>query len=153
MASNNNQNIIFRNLPIDPDDPNSATLEIAPIIYNPVNITATSNVTLTVNDILGQMINRNANGGNRSDTTPTASDLIVALGGANVPNGQSFQFIYRQSPVLPSDRIITLVGGNGVNLIGSGAVGGAQQKRFLGIVQSDRSISLYNLGLVSYYSP
>ena len=143
-AQKNNQNVIFRNSAVG----GSVPLEIAPLNVQVSAVSTASNVTLTTNDILGGLILRDCAAANRSDSCPSASDLVVALGGSYVPAGQSF--VFRVKNVTASGNSVTLAGGNGVSFSGSAAVAQNEIKSFLGVVNAPNSVTVYNLGSADF---
>lgn len=145
MAQNNNQNDIFRNQPVSPS---IVSLEVAPRRLTPASVSTAASLTYTVDQLLGGLVLRNANGGPRSDTTPSASDISVALGGSYVPSGQSFLFSV-QNTSAASDTL-ALVPGAGVSFSGSPVVLQNNIKNFMGVFSSDVTVTIYNLGAHDY---
>jgi len=64
-------------------------------MINPVTISAAGNVTYTPAQLLSGWINRDGNGGARTDNLPTAAAMAEAVQGAMV--GTAFEFELRNS--------------------------------------------------------
>src|SRR6185436_4619057 len=89
------------------------------------NVTVTTDstagaLTYTAAMLLGGFINRDPNGGNRSDVTPTAALLLAAIKNANSgvtpPVGTSFEFTIRNNA--DAAETITVTAGTGTTLSG-----------------------------------
>lgn len=99
---------------------------IAPTLVNPriinsdnhgnpaVTITTAGAATYTVTQLLGLMISRDCNGAGRTDTTPTAANIIA--GGGLQLDGTSFSTYLKNTS--DAAETITLSAGAGVTLLG-----------------------------------
>ena len=79
----------------------------------PTAIATADDVTLTAAQLLKSFINRDPAGAVRTDTTPTATKIVNALG-IGVVAGSSFDVVYRNTGSL--GEIITFAGGTSVTL-------------------------------------
>lgn len=79
-------------------------------------ITTAGNVTYTAAQLIGGTILRDTNGSNRTDTTPTAAQIVSLMQSKNTAteNGTSFTFYWVNNG---SDNV-TLAAGTGVSLYG-----------------------------------
>ncbi len=102
--------------------------------------------TYTAAELLGGMILRNPNGGNRSDVTPTATQIVNAIEGCI--NGSSFEFTIRNTA--GAAETITLTQGTGVTLSGTMTIAQNNSRRFLAVVTNVESpaVTIYSLGTV-----
>jgi hypothetical protein len=110
-----------------------------------------SNVSYSVAQVLGGFINRDPNGANRTDTLPTANQIIAGLGGStNVPVGTSVQLTIRNTA--DALETITVEPGPGLTIIGDKDIVQNNMKKFLIVVTSYNTISVYTLGSLDYNS-
>jgi len=82
------------------------------------SVNATNNYTYTAAQLVGGAISRDPSGGNRTDTSPTAADLVTEVKSKNsaVETGSAFKFfLYNTS----SSYTVTLQGGTGVTIHGN----------------------------------
>jgi len=79
-------------------------------------ITTASNVTYTAAQLIGGTILRDTNGANRTDTTPTAAQIVSEMQNKNsaTEDGTSYSFYW----VNNGANDLTLVAGTGVTLFG-----------------------------------
>lgn len=85
------------------------------------SINSASNQTYTATQVVGGAINRDPNGADRTDTTPTAASLVAEIKSRNaaVESGSAFKFFLYNSS---SSNTVTLQGGTGVTVHGSATV-------------------------------
>lgn len=103
-------------------------------------------VTYTAAQLLGGLILRNPNGGNRSDVTPTASLLVSAMNTRNI--GSSFRFTIRNTA--GAAETITVTAGTGVTLSGTMTIAQNNSKDFLAVVTAIDAVTIYSLGTVVF---
>lgn len=99
-------------------------------------------VTYTATEMVSSgLILRDPNGGNRSDTTATATAIIRRLQNAKV--GSSFDFIFRNTA--DGNETVTLVGGTGVTFSGLKTIADSTQKTFKVVVTglSTPAVTIY----------
>lgn len=101
-------------------------------------------VTFTADEVLGGLILRDPNGDDRADLLPTASDLITELDDPAV--GTSFEFTIRNTA--NADETITVTTNTGLTLSGTMTIAQNNSKRFLAVVTSATTITVYSLGTV-----
>lgn len=84
-------------------------------------VSSASNATYTAAQVIGGIINRDPNGANRTDTTPTAAQLVAEMQSKNsaVTTNSSFPFLLSSDSNVYS---VTVAAGTGVTLVGSGLV-------------------------------
>lgn len=83
-------------------------------------------VTLTTAQLLGGDIERDPAGGARTDTTPTAAEIVAALD--NAAAGDSFFLFYKN--IADGAETITLAGGTGVTVEGTATIAQNNTKLF-----------------------
>lgn len=88
------------------------------------------NVTLTVNQMINSLLLRNAGSATPTDTTPTANQLIGALGADSVANRTSFMFIVKNS----GSNTQTLAPGTNVTISGAATTATLTTHWYLGTV-------------------
>jgi hypothetical protein len=93
----------------------------------PVTISTAGNVTYTTAQLLGGWIIRDGNGGARTDTLPTASQMCEAVQGAMV--GTSFEFELRNSS--GTAIAITIAAGTGGTISGTANVAQNNTRTYL----------------------
>ncbi len=105
-------------------------------------------VTLTTAQVLGGFLQRDCNGGARTDTTPTATALIAALKDARV--GSSFRLIVKNTS--SGANAVTLAGGTDVTIVGTATIAQNNTKEFLAVVTNvgTPAISMYSLGTAAH---
>jgi hypothetical protein len=120
------------------------TLDVATVTTD----ATAGNLTYTAAMLLGGLILRNTNGSNRSDVTPTAALLLAAMKNANQPAivGSSFEFTIRNTA--GAAETITVTAGTGVTLSGTMTIAQNNSKRFLVVVTSQTTVTIYSLGTV-----
>lgn len=100
--------------------------------------------TYTAAELLGGFISRDCSGGARSDPTDTAANIIAAMRQAGV--GNSFEFTIRNAS--DAAETITVTAGTGVTLSGTMTIAQNNSKRFLCVVTSSTTVTIYSLGTV-----
>lgn len=100
--------------------------------------------TYTAAQLLGGFITRSTLGGNRSDVTPLASEIIAAISQAGA--GNSFEFTIRN--ITTQSETITVTANTGVTLSGTMTIGQNNSKRFLCVVDTSTEVTIYSLGTV-----
>lgn len=101
-------------------------------------------VTYTVAEFTGGLILRDPAGGDRSDVTPTASDLYTELGDPKV--GSSFYVTIRNTA--DAAETITMTAGTGFTLSGTMTIAQNNSKTFLCVFTDSDAITMYSLGTV-----
>lgn len=104
-------------------------------------------VTFTAAELLGGLILRDPNGGNRADKVPTAAQIYAALDAPEV--GTSFEFTIRNTTDAGSGETITLTADTGatVTLSGTMTIARLQSKRFRAVVTAHTpTVTIYSLG-------
>lgn len=100
----------------------NATLDGPPLeSFASTVISTAGNVTYTAAQIITS-IARDPSGGNRSDTLPAAAAVITALG---IATDGSESRVIRIVNVTDAGETVTIAGGTGNTLIGSGEIGAA----------------------------
>jgi len=102
--------------------------------------------TYTAAELLGGMILRDPAGGARSDPTDTAANIIAAITQAGA--GNSFEFTIRNTA--NAAETITVTAGTGVTLSGTMTIAQNNSKRFLCVVTSGTTVTIYSLGTVTH---
>lgn len=102
--------------------------------------------TLTVAQLLAGLINRDPIGAARTDTTPTATQIVNALG-LGVVVGSSFDVIYRNTGSL--GEVITLAGGTSVTLVPTVITLDADEVMILRFVITNRTTPAVSVYMVS----
>ena len=100
--------------------------------------------TYTAAELLGGLILRDPNGAGRSDVTPTAAAIIAELDEPAV--GSSFEFTIRNTA--NAAETITVTAGTDVTLSGTMTIAQNNSKRFLAVVTSATTVTVYSLGTV-----
>ncbi len=100
--------------------------------------------TYTAAELLGGMILRDCAGGARSDPSPTAALLIAAIAQAGA--GNAFEFTIRNTS--DAAETITVTAGTDVTLSGTMTIAQNNSKRFLAVVTSGTTVTIYSLGTV-----
>jgi len=135
MASNNNQNLIFRN---NNDGPN---LKVFPEIITVAHASDSTDIVYEPSQLLGGMVLRYHPGAN--DTLPSGSDIIQTL--SDPPVGEAFDFYIRN--MTTSD--ISLASGVGSTLDNSpSSIGIFQGQKYKGIITGAGTVDVYPLGLL-----
>jgi hypothetical protein len=118
---------------------------VSPLI-TVATITTAGNVTYTPANLLGGLILRNTNGGNRSDVSPTAALLLAALPRAEV--GQAITFTIRNTA--GAAETITMTAGTGATLSGTMTIAQNNSKEFIAVFTNvtggAEAYTLYSLG-------
>lgn len=100
--------------------------------------------TYTAAQLLGGLILRDTSGGNRSDVTPDAADIVAAVPQAGI--GTSFEFTVRNTA--DAAETITITAGTGITLSGTMTIAQNNSKRFLCLVTGATAATIYSLGTV-----
>lgn len=107
-------------------------------------------LTYSAADLLGGLILRDPNGAARSDTTPSASDIIDAIYDAK--NNDAFIFSIRNDA--DAAETITLAGGTGVTIDGTATIAQNEIKEFLVVLNDvssgNEAVTIYSLGTATY---
>lgn len=100
--------------------------------------------------VVGGLILRDPAGGDRTDTTGTASEIMAEMNADNqgVSVGSSFVFTVRNTA--DAAETITVAGGTGVTVSGTATIAQNNQKSFLAVVTSATAITIYSLGTVVF---
>lgn len=118
--------------------------------FNTITTIATAGAgTLTAAQILKGLILRDPAGASRTDTTPTATQIVNALG-IGVTVGSAFDLIYRNTGSI--SEIITFAGGTDVTLVPTAITLDAGESitlRFIVTNAATPAVSVYNLGVVN----
>lgn len=118
--------------------------------FNTVTSIATVGAgTLTAAQILKGLILRDPAGASRTDTTPTATQIVNALG-IGVTVGSAFDLIYRNTGSI--SEIITFAGGTDVTLVPTAITldaGESVTLRFIVTNAATPAVSVYNLGVIN----
>ena len=139
---NNNQNVRFVN---------SDGSEVAPRVLTATVLSTDGPVSYTAAQLLGGLILRDPNGAARTDTLPSAGDIVAALGGENnVPVGTSVLLHIRNTA--DAAEILTIAAGTGVTLSGDGAIAQNNGKDFIVVVDSASAVTVYAKGSVAFTS-
>ncbi len=106
--------------------------------------------TYTAAELLGRLILRDPNGGNRNDVSPAAAAIVAAIQGCVA--GSGFQFTITNTA--DAAETITLTAGAGITLSGTMTIAQANSKRFLAVVTNAgagvEAVTIYSLGTVVY---
>jgi len=106
-------------------------------------------VTYTAAQFLGGLILRDPAGGARSDVTPTGTLIaaaLVAAGAGSTVTGLSFEFTIRNTA--DASETITVTAGADVTLSGTMTIAQNNSKRFLCVMDSATTCTIYSLGTV-----
>ena len=100
--------------------------------------------TWSAAELIGGMLLRDPAGGDRSDVTPTATQIVNAI--SNCAIGSSFRFHIRNTA--DANETITLTAGTGVTLSGTMTIAENYAKDFLAIVTNVGSpaVTIHSLG-------
>ena len=105
-------------------------------------ITTAGVATYTAAQLLGGYILRDPAGGDRSDVSPAAADIIAAI--TQAATGNRFQFIIKNTA--DAAETITLTAGAGVTLSGTMTIAQNNSKRFMVEVTGATTVTIYSLG-------
>lgn len=108
----------------------------------PAQIDTAGAATYTTAQVLSGMIDRDPNGGARTDVTPTAAAMIAARGKA-AGVGDNFLFILKNSA--DASETITLSHGVGVTIVGDGTIEQNNTKLFRYVQTSGTEVSIYSI--------
>lgn len=123
--------------------------EVTPRVLSAAVVSDAGNVAYTAAQALGGLILRDPNGGARTDTLPSAADIIAALGGADVvPVGMSAQLHIRNTA--DAAETLSVAAGTGVTLAGDGDIAQNNGKDFLIVVMSSSAVTVYAKGSVDF---
>lgn len=113
-------------------------------------ISDASDVTLTTAQLLGGLILRDPNGGARTDTTPTASEIIDAIYEAR--DDTTKLLMIRNTA--DAAETITVAGGTGVTISGTATIAQNNTKIFLvhvdDISGGSEAVTLYSIGTLTH---
>ena len=99
-------------------------------------------VTYTAAEILGGLIKRDPNGGDRADLFPTAATIIAAI--PNAQTGDSFEFVIQNDA--NASETITMTTNTGLTLSGTMTIAQNNAKRFKAVVTAATTVTIYSLG-------
>lgn len=105
-------------------------------------ITTAGNVTYTAAQLRNIIIDRDPNGGARSDVTPTAALIISEF--AFLRNDEMFEFIIVNTA--DAAEVVTITAGTGVTLVGDMAIGQDETGRFMVVRTSSTAVTIYRSG-------
>lgn len=108
----------------------------------PVTIAAAGDQTMTGDILKAGMLIHDPSGVASNVTTPSADEIIAALGGA----GSSLDFYHRNN----GTGIATVVAGSGVTLDGAMAVAPSEQRHFKYVVTGDGAVTVYSMGAAAF---
>lgn len=112
------------------------------------NYNTAGNVTYLASDLLQPLILRDCNGASRTDTTPTAQQLLDALtvNGRPPVAGHCWRFFLRNTS--GGAFTPTVTAGTGVTLSGTPGVAQSNCKEFLVVINtiSPPAVTIYSLG-------
>lgn len=113
-------------------------------------LTTAGALTLTTAQVLGGLILRDTSGANRTDTMPTASDLLDSIQGAMV--GTAFEFTIRNTA--DAAETITVAAGTGGTTSGTMTIAQNNSKRFAvvftNVTSGSEAYTIYSLGTVTH---
>lgn len=122
-------------------------------------------VTFTIAQLLGGLILRDPNGGDRADLTPTAAQIVAALPGVrSTPSVTTSSTLSSRGPVssfqfdiintADASETITLTAGTGVTVAGTATIAQSNGKRFIVVVtNADRgseAVTIRSLGTYTF---
>lgn len=109
-------------------------------------LTTAGVVTYAASELVGGLILRDPNGGNRSDVTPTAALIVAAIPCAAV--GDTFNFDIRNTA--DAAETITVTAGAGVTLSGTMTIAQNNTRRFRAVVTNVETpaVTIYSMGTV-----
>lgn len=103
-------------------------------------------ISYSAAQLTGRMILRDPNGGARSDTTPTAAQIVAAIPHAKA--GDAFYITIRNTA--DAAEAITVVAGTGVTLSGTATIAQNNTKIFLclltNVTASSEAVTFYSVG-------
>lgn len=112
---------------------------------DPTTISTASNVTYSAADLFSGVILRDPNGAARSDTTPTAANIVSAVSNASANSSFGFTIVNTADAA----ETITLSAGTGVTLSGTMTVEQNERRSFLVVVTnataSSEAVTIYNV--------
>lgn len=121
------------------------------IVVSTLNPTAAH--TYTVDEIRGGLVLRDTNGAARTDTLPTASDLVPQIQGARV--GSAIRFTIRNTA--DAAETLTVDAGTGGTTSGTMTIAESNQKEFLLVVTASpdnegngATYTVYSMGTVVF---
>jgi hypothetical protein len=128
------------------DDLASVNLLLAdkcPLQKTVSTITTAGVATYTAAQVLGGLILRDPAGGNRSDVTPTAANIIAEMAKYGISD---FEFTIRNDA--DAAETITVTAGTDVTLSGTMTIAQNNTKRFLCVKTAATTVSIYSLGTI-----
>lgn len=112
--------------------------------------TTAGNETISAAEMLGGLFLRDPNGGDRTDTTDTAANIVGAMDNPQV--GDSFELFIRNDA--DAAETITVAGGTGVTTSGTMTIAQNNGKRFLivltNVTAASEAATIYSLGTVTF---
>lgn len=120
-------------------------------MFNVQTITAAAAHTYTTDEILSGLILRDTNGASRTDTLPTAADLVAAVQGAMV--NHAFEVEIRNNADASAETL-TIAAGAGGSTSGTMTVADGATKRFAivftNVTLGSEAYTIYSLGTKTY---
>jgi len=113
-------------------------------------ISTAGNVTYTAAQLIGGIVQRDCNGTGRTDTTPTAAQIVSEMKSINsaVEDYSSFTFFLNNNSGASPERI-TLSAGTGVTLYGENRINIDKSSQFLVLITDDtassEAVSFFNI--------
>lgn len=108
----------------------------------PTTIAAAGDQTMTGEILKGGMLIHDPSGVASNVTTPSADEIIEAIGGA----GASLNFYHRNN----GTGTATIVAGSGVTLDGTMTVAAGAQRHFLYVVTGDGAVTVFSMGTTTF---
>jgi hypothetical protein len=113
---------------------------------SPTTLTTAGNQTLTTAQMTAGYLLRDPNGGDVTDTTPTAAQIVAAI--PNCQTNSSFLWIVKNTA--DAAETITIAGGTGVTITGTATIAQNNTKIFLVVVTDPTSgseaVTIYSIG-------
>jgi len=114
------------------------------------SVTTADAVTYTIAQLLKKFINRDPNGGARSDVTPTAAAIVAGIPGAQV--GDHFDFVIKNTA--DAAETITVTAGAGVTLSGTMTIAQNNLRKFrcelTNVTASSEAVTISSLGTLAF---
>lgn len=124
-------------------------------VVSPVSYNTAGNITYTANDVLGGFIQRDTNGGARTDTLPSAASLLPLIEGAQV--GSSIKFFIKNTAAAANTLTVAVGAGGTANSGDTLTVAQSNIKEFLLRVTAvpdqngnGGAYTLYSLGTATF---
>jgi hypothetical protein len=117
---------------------------------SPVTVGTAGNVTYTAAQFLGGLLIRDCAGAARSDTTPTAAQIIEGLTVSGRPPvvGNAVEILIRNTSA--GAFAVTLLAGAGVILAGTMTIAQNENRKFLVMVGTGGAVTVTSLGASAF---